>query len=79
MAAAYLPLVDWEPAAALEVRAARLLPALFLARVDGKSPVEYITREAQRDKVRRVARRLLTESPDRLIDVVGAWKEEIAA
>ena len=46
----------WEPAAALEARAAHLLPALFLARVDGKSPVEYITSDAQRDKVRRVAR-----------------------
>ncbi len=43
MTAAYLPLVAWEPAAALEKRAAHLLPALFLARVDGKSPVEYLT------------------------------------
>ena len=79
MTAAYLPLVGWEPAAALETRAAHLLPALFLARVDGKSPVEYITRDADRDKVRRVARRLLADPPDRLADVVRAWKKEIAA
>lgn len=78
MATAYLPLVGWEPAAALEARAAWLLPALFLARVDGKSPVEYVTDEAQRNKVRRVARRLLADLPDRLTDVVDAWKEEIA-
>ena len=51
MTANYLPLVTWEPAAALEMRAAHLLPALFLARVDGKSPVEDITQEAQRDRV----------------------------
>ena len=35
LAATYLAGVDWEPPAALERRAARLLPGLFLARVDG--------------------------------------------
>jgi aminoglycoside phosphotransferase (APT) family kinase protein len=79
MTAAYLPLVGWEPVAALEARAAHLLPALFLARVDGKSPVEYITQDSDRDKVRLVARRLLADPPDRLADVARAWKEEIAA
>jgi aminoglycoside phosphotransferase (APT) family kinase protein len=77
--AAYLPLVKWEPAASLEVRAAHLLPALFLARVDGKSPVEYITLEAQRDQVRSVARHLLADPPDRLADVAKAWEKENAA
>jgi aminoglycoside phosphotransferase (APT) family kinase protein len=79
MTAAYLPRVSWEPAAALETRAAHLLPALFLARVDGKSPVEYVTEDTQRDAVRRVARRLLLEPPTRLADVAQAWKKEIAA
>lgn len=79
MVAAYLPLVAWEAASALESRAAHLLPALFLARVDGKSPVEYITREVDRDRVRGVARRLLTDPPDRLADVAAAWREEISA
>jgi aminoglycoside phosphotransferase (APT) family kinase protein len=77
MTAAYLPHVSWEPTAMLEARAAHLLPALFLARVDGKSPVEYITRDADRDKVRVVARRLLTDPPDHLADVAEAWEEEI--
>ena len=45
LAAAYLAGVTWEPRAELEARAASLLPALFLARVDGKSPVEYVTDE----------------------------------
>ena len=49
----------WEPPAALEARAAQLLPGLFLARVDGKSPVEYITTEPDKDRVRRTARALL--------------------
>ena len=35
---AYLAGVDWEERGGLAARVARLLPALFLARVDGKSP-----------------------------------------
>ena len=78
MTDAYLPLVTWEPPARLERRVAHLLPALFLARVDGKSPVEYITLDEQRDAVRRVAVRLLTDPPDRLADVAKAWAKELA-
>ncbi|HBK07616.1 MAG TPA: aminoglycoside phosphotransferase [Acetobacteraceae bacterium] len=79
MTEAYLPLVAWEPPDRLEQRVAHLLPALFLARVDGKSPVEYITQDEQRDAVRRVAVRLLTDPPDRLADVAKAWAKELAA
>ena len=56
-----------------------LLPGLLLARVDGKSPVEYLTTESQRDTVRRVARALLTKPTDRLMTVRAAWGEEIGA
>ena len=79
MTQAYLPLVGWEPSDRLEQRVAHLLPGLFLARVDGKSPVEYITQDDQRNAVRRTARRLLTDPPDRLADVATAWKKELAA
>lgn len=78
MTTAYFPHVGWEPATALEARAAHLLPALFLARIDGKSPVEYITLDEQRDRVRSVARRLIADPPDRLVEVAQAWKKEIA-
>ena len=61
--AAYLAGVDWEDAIGLEARAASLLPALFLARVDGKSPVEYLTEERERDAVRRCAVPLIAEPP----------------
>jgi len=74
----YLNQVTWEPRADLETRAARLLPGLLLARVDGKSPVEYITRNADKDKVRRVARRMLLEPPSRLAAVRLAWMKELA-
>ncbi|MDR3530807.1 MAG: aminoglycoside phosphotransferase family protein [Rhodopila sp.] len=79
MTAAYLPNVTWEPSAALEARAAHLLPALFLARVDGKSPVEYITEDADRERIRKIARVLLADPPDRLADVCSAWQKEIDA
>jgi aminoglycoside phosphotransferase (APT) family kinase protein len=73
----YLAGITWEPAADLEARAAHLLPGLLLARVDGKSPVEYITAEADKDKIRRVARALLAAPPDRLAEVSAAWYKEI--
>ena len=75
--AAYLDGVDWEPVADFERRAATLLPGLFLARVDGKSPAEYLTDEADKDKVRRVAREFLKNPTDRLETVVSAWEREV--
>jgi enolase len=70
---AYLRGVDWEPAAALEQRAAHLLPGLFLARIDGKSPVEYLTDDGSKDRVRRAARSMLLHPVDRLSDIRQAW------
>ncbi|MEO7007999.1 MAG: phosphotransferase [Caldimonas sp.] len=77
LADAYLQGVDWEPRAALERRAAALLPGLLLARVDGKSPVEYITDDAQRDVVRRVATALLRRPAVRLVSIGAAWRDEL--
>jgi aminoglycoside phosphotransferase (APT) family kinase protein len=79
MTQAYLAEANWEPAATVEQRAASLLPGLFLARVDGKSPVEYIQGEADRDRVRRCARALLFAPPSRLAEVLAAWKKELNA
>ena len=73
LAAAYLAGVDWESVDGLEARAAALLPALFLARVDGKSPVEYLTLESERAAVRRAAEPLVADPPRRLRDVADAW------
>lgn len=79
MVAAYLSGVDWEPPDALERRAARLLPGLFLARIDGKSPVEYVTEEADRDRVRRCARPLVLNPPQRLEAILAGWRLELKA
>ncbi len=73
----YLAGVDWEPREGIESRAAALLPGLFLARVDGKSPVEYLTDEAWRVSVRRVARALLADPVCRLENVARAWRDEL--
>jgi aminoglycoside phosphotransferase (APT) family kinase protein len=79
LAAAYLGAVRWERADSLEARAARLLPGLFLARVDGKSPVEYVTEESDREKVRLTARRLLLSPPTRLSAIRTIWNTELTA
>jgi hypothetical protein len=39
---------------------------LLLARVDGKSPVEYLTDEGTRDRVRKTAKALIGERAERL-------------
>jgi hypothetical protein len=53
----------WIPGAALEH-----LPALMLARVDGKSPVEYLD-ESGRNRVRALALELMRNPPDSIEEV----------
>ena len=72
LASAYLAQADWEPRPTLEQRCASLLPALLLARIDGKSPVEYLD-EAQRASSRQAALRLLRSGPDTLDAIAQAW------
>jgi aminoglycoside phosphotransferase (APT) family kinase protein len=79
LAATYLAGVAWEAPAALEGRVARLLPGLFLGRVDGKSPVEYLTEERDKSRVRRVARELLARPVNRLGEVRAAWAAELGS
>ncbi|HEY5791104.1 MAG TPA: aminoglycoside phosphotransferase family protein [Gammaproteobacteria bacterium] len=76
LARSYLAGVAWEAPADLEARAASLLAGLFLARVDGKSPAEYLTDEADRERVRRCARPLLFDPARELEAVLAAWQEE---
>ncbi|MEZ5860358.1 MAG: aminoglycoside phosphotransferase family protein [Geminicoccaceae bacterium] len=70
---AYLGHVDWEPVAAVEERATSLLPGLMLARVDGKSPVEYLTSGREKADVRAFAIHHLTEPVARLEAFREAW------
>ena len=77
LANSYLSSVDWELPTDLEARAARLLPGLLLARVDGKSPVEYVTEEHQRDHIRRVASALLIKPASYLKEIAHAWAKDL--
>jgi aminoglycoside phosphotransferase (APT) family kinase protein len=74
LARTYLRAVDWESADAIEQRTSHLLPGLFLSRVDGKSPVEYVTEESEKDRVRKVATALLHQPVSRLDSVADAWR-----
>jgi fructosamine-3-kinase len=73
LAATYFAGVNWESPRALEARTAHLVPGLFLARIDGKSPAEYITLEEDRNLVRGTARRLLQQPVEQLDAVRSAW------
>ncbi len=70
---AYLGHVAWESKDALEARIASLLPGLMLARIDGKSPVEYLTTGKQKADVRAFAIHHLTEPLGRLASFREAW------
>jgi 5-methylthioribose kinase len=55
---------DW-----IETATLAHLGCLLLARIDGKSPAEYITEPALRDRVRRFAKNLILSPPARVADV----------
>jgi len=67
--ASYAPHADWEPAAAIETRVAALLPMLMLARIDGKSPVEYLS-EPVRTEIRAMAIPLITRPPATIAELI---------
>ncbi|MGQ0654672.1 MAG: phosphotransferase family protein [Betaproteobacteria bacterium] len=64
----------YSPTTDVERRTASLLPALLLARVDGKSPVEYLDGAAQ-NCVRRTAWPLVALPPSSLQEVRAAWQK----
>jgi 5-methylthioribose kinase len=70
---AYLDNTTWEEPRAIERRTAALIPALLLARVDGKSPVEYLTADADKTFVRTHATRLLQQPPQSPSEIARIW------
>jgi aminoglycoside phosphotransferase (APT) family kinase protein len=76
----YFRLAGFEARARLEARVAELLPALMLARVDGKSPVEYLTgKTREQDLLRQVARSLLKSPVAHLTTIVAIWSQHTRA
>ena len=66
-----------EPAATLMPRTLLLHGGLMLARIDGKSPAEYITDPAMQEQVRRLSRRILAERPTELEESISIVAEGI--
>ena len=71
--------VTWQPRAEMEALAAALLPALLLGRIDGKSPIEYVTEEREKNQVRDFARRYIVTRVDRLDVIRDAWTQQVHA
>ena len=74
--AAYSPHIAWEEPRAMEKRVAELLPALMLARVDGKSPVEYLSQKG-RATVRALAMPLISNPVATLGELITTLKAEL--
>jgi aminoglycoside phosphotransferase (APT) family kinase protein len=75
----YLAGVNWEARDATERRAASLLAGLLLARIDGKSPVEYITAERDKRFVREHAKTFLRQQKKTLDTMLADWAAAMQA
>jgi hypothetical protein len=60
-----------------EARTASLLPCLMLARIDGKSPVEYLD-EPTREAVRRASRPMIADPPASVAGLVASLRANFA-
>lgn len=70
----YLRGVSWESPDLLQARTCLLLAGMLLARIDGKSPVEYLTDSTQQQFVREHSLRWLQHPPKRLAEMRNLWK-----
>ena len=70
----YLAHVDWEGPAGLSTRAAEMVAALLLARVDGKSPAPYLVEAKDRDFVRAAGIALLADTPADVPALEQRWR-----
>ena len=69
MIESYLIEVDWETPDMIEGRTAALLPILLLARIDGKSPIEYLNDDHDRNLIRSVSRKFIAKAPKKLCTI----------
>ena len=67
-----------EAMVALECRAVMNFAGCALARLDGKSPVEYLTDEARRRVVRQLCREIFHEQPQSWADVTRRLRDHLA-
>ncbi|HEY2034611.1 MAG TPA: aminoglycoside phosphotransferase family protein [Rhizomicrobium sp.] len=74
LADSYLENVTWEEPNDIEERASALLPALLLARIAGKSPVEYLTAGKDKTAVRDAAKTLFNANSRTLFALADTWR-----
>lgn len=72
---AYSAHVSWEPLDELEARVCHLIPALLLARVDGKSPVDYLSASEQ-VIVRQIARHFIQSPVCKISELITGIQEK---
>ncbi len=73
---AYASGVDWEDADQLQMRVCDLLPILMLARIDGKSPVEYLNKN-NREQVRNISIQMIKKRSTDLRSLFGCISSEL--
>ena len=67
----YFGIIDFIGRGALEANTVRTLAFLFLARVDGKSPAEYITEDDDKNFIRKVSYAMVRDNLKTYEDVVS--------
>ena len=77
LARSYASTVTWEPFVDLDHRAANILAALLLARIDGKSPVEYLVDPDAKNFVRGQAKQFLRTPRTGVQAVLEGWMEAV--
>jgi aminoglycoside phosphotransferase (APT) family kinase protein len=79
LANSYLNQIRFERPETLDARAAQLLSALLLARIDGKSPVEYLLGQPERQqRVRDIVLPLIATRVGGVLDVAHEWRRQMA-
>jgi tRNA A-37 threonylcarbamoyl transferase component Bud32 len=70
--------VSWEAPDGLEARAADLTAAILLARVDGKSPADYLQTGGDRAFVRDTARRWIAGGAASMAELAADWNTSLS-
>jgi hypothetical protein len=74
----YFPKVAFMPALELERSFVRLLSLMMLARVDGKSPAEYITLDEDKKLIRAMALTIIRQGQCGYKEVLPMFLEQIS-
>jgi 5-methylthioribose kinase len=75
----YLSAISFRPAHELQARGISHFGVCVLARIDGTSPVEYLTDEPGRETARRLGRKILLDHPATWDEALAVCESEIKA